>query len=164
MRKLIILVLLIQLSAVAAQELYSAKIVAVVDGDTVKVRFTEIPYGCELRETVRLIGVNTPELNRNNDKEAEYFSVEALNFINNFYLSSVSIELDPINGLRDKYGRLLAYIWLPNGKCLNELLIKEGYGYFYDKYQFNMQRMIQFNNAQGFAIQNKNGLWKKEDN
>lgn len=140
--------------------LYPAKIVSVIDGDTVKVAFTdEIPHGCEETETVRLIGVNTPELNRCNDEEPEYYALEAYMYTNCYYGGSVFIELDDVSSLRDKYGRMLAYVWLASGTMLNKNLIEDGYGFFYGYFKFNSDYMDSFFLAEQNARQEKKGMW-----
>ncbi|RME11542.1 MAG: thermonuclease, partial [Aquificota bacterium] len=58
----------------------------------------------------------------------------------------------------DRYGRLLAYVWLSDGRMLNEVLVKEGYAMVYTippnvKYQ---ERFLQ---AQRYARENRKGLW-----
>ena len=141
---------------------YQAKILSVVDGDTVKIKFLdEIPEGCARKETVRLIGVNTPELNLHKPSEAEYYAQEAYEFTNTFYQKDVKIELDDISALRDKYSRLLAYVHLNNKTILNKLLIEEGYGRYYDAFKFNKKYMKDFEKAELSANLKKKGMWRE---
>lgn len=140
--------------------LFPAKITAVVDGDTVKIQFkNKIPPDCSKNETVRLIGVNTPELNLYKDKEAEYFAKEAFEYTNRYYKEDVDIQLDDVSSMRDKYGRLLAYIWLCNSTMLNKNLIEDGYGRYYNVFLFNEKYMRDFLAAESNAIQEKKGIW-----
>lgn len=133
---------------------YKAKIIAVVDGDTIKIRFDDLtPVGCERTEIVRLIGVNTPELKGN-----EYYAQEARAFTNRYWNSECEVEFDDVSAMRDKYGRLLAYVFISTF-CLNEKLIYEGYGYYYDVFNFNVGRMQMFRLAEDSAKTNKRGLW-----
>jgi len=44
---------------------------------------------------------------------------------------AVSIEADPSQDTRDRYGRLLAYIWLADGQLANFELVADGYAYEY---------------------------------
>lgn len=135
---------------------YEAIITAVIDGDTVKIRFTGgRPSGCAETERVRLIGVNTPELS----EPVEYYAQEARNYTNQFWNNPIYIELDSVTGQRDKYGRLLAYIYV-NNFCLNEQLILGGYGYYYDYFKFDSQMMYQFEHAERVAKKEKRGLWQ----
>ncbi|MGH9869160.1 MAG: thermonuclease family protein [Candidatus Polarisedimenticolia bacterium] len=90
-----------------------AKVVAVVDGDTIKV---ELPSGVE---TVRLIGVDTPET-IHPQKPVEHFGKEASAFTTRVSFGQVvRLEDDPQGANRDKYARLLRYVFLPDGKLLN---------------------------------------------
>ena len=52
--------------------LYDATVTAVLDGDTIKVTFLDtLPEGCGKQETVRFIGVDTPEMNLHKDAPPE---------------------------------------------------------------------------------------------
>ena len=91
------------------------KIVRVIDGDTVKL---------STGETLRYIGIDTPET-KHPSKEVEYFGKEASVF--NHQLGSgrdILVEFDLTK--RDKYGRLLGYIFLPDGTFVNAELVKKG--------------------------------------
>lgn len=135
---------------------YEAKVIAVIDGDTIKIRFSNSkPNGCNEVEVVRLIGVNTPELYN----PPEYYANEARDFTNTLWNNPISIELDPNFAQRDKYGRLLAYVY-HNNLCWNEQIILEGYGYYYKYFNFDSQRMFIFNMAEDEAKKNKKGIWK----
>lgn len=143
-----------------SETLYSAKITAVIDGDTVKIQFKDdIPDNCTKNETVRLIGVNTPELNLHKDEAAEYFAEEAFLYTNRYYKEEVNIQLDNVSAMRDKYGRLLAYIWLCNSTLLNKNLIEDGYGRYYNTFLFNEKYMKEFSEAELQAILAEKGIW-----
>jgi len=96
-----------------------AAVVRVVDGDTIVVQVDDS------EETVRFIGVNTPET-KHPEKPVECYGEEASAFTESLLPvgSSVRLELDVQE--RDKYGRLLAYVWL-DGTMVNEVLLSEGY-------------------------------------
>lgn len=80
----------------------SARVVRVTDGDTIRVSFES---GRE--ESVRLIGVDTPESTR----EIEPFGKEAAAFTKSqLEGKTVLLEMDVTE--RDRFGRLLAYVWL----------------------------------------------------
>jgi micrococcal nuclease len=59
--------------------------------------------------------------------------------------------------LRDRYGRLLAYIYTEPGVCFNATLISEGFGHAYLQYPF--QFMEEFEALEREARQQKRGLW-----
>jgi micrococcal nuclease len=72
---------------------------------------------------VRLIGIDTPEL----FGQAECYGREASAFVERTVPlgSEVRYRLG-VDG-RDRYGRALAYLWLPDGRFLNRLLVARGY-------------------------------------
>jgi len=132
------------------------KVVNVVDGDTFDI---DIPDSNKIHTRVRLWGVDTPETKEPN-MPVQYFGPEATEFTEKSALAAeVTLYLDEGNRTRDPYSRLLAYIQLPDGNFLNEVLISEGYAYadlrfrhsFYNKYQ----------QLQGCARSLKRGLWEK---
>lgn len=144
------------------EQQYPARISAVVDGDTVKITFLDlIPDGCRKNETVRLIGVNTPELNLYKDAPPEYFAQEAYQYTNRYYHDEVFIELDELTGLRDTYSRLLAYIWLCNGTMLNKNLIEDGAGRYYGIFTFDRTYMNEFILAETAARSGRRGMWNE---
>ncbi|HKX58131.1 MAG TPA: thermonuclease family protein [Steroidobacteraceae bacterium] len=92
-------------------------------------------------EKVRLIGVDTPET-VDPRKLVEYFGVEASGFTKSLLNGkAVELERDPDNANRDKYDRLLRYVWL-DGVLVNAEIIAQGYGFAYVKYPFS--RMEEF--------------------
>lgn len=127
-------------------------VVNVVDGDTIKIQ-----NGSEI-ETVRLIGVDTPET-VHPSKPVECYGKEAARFLENLVKDKqVYVELDKSQGERDRYGRLLAYIFLLDKVLLNQLIISEGYGFEYThntpyKYQED------FKKAEQSATASQRGLW-----
>jgi len=140
--------------------LYEALITAVIDGDTIQVQFSEaeIPPGCSRSERVRLIGVDTPELFTT---PPEYYAEAARDFINQFYRTSVLLEFDSISAPRDKYGRLLAYVYNDiSSMPLNKQLIAGGYGYYYGVFSFDSERMVEFLNAEDYARIKRRGIWE----
>jgi micrococcal nuclease len=143
------------LSLMAASRVY-----AVVDGDTVKVEFTSpAPDGLANRETVRLLGVDTPETVHPN-KGVERFGKEASAF-SKLSLLGKEVRLAFDWDLRDGYGRLLAYLYLPDGSCFNAELIREGYAWAYLKYPFAFKD--EFSSLQARARETGKGLWAEAD-
>ncbi len=144
------------------------KVVRVVDGDT---------FHCILSNgeqvKVRLIGVDTPESKANEkarrDAEKSGKSVEEIvkmgklsaEFTKKLLPKGEVVYLEFDVQKTDKYGRLLAYVWLSDGRMLNEVIIKEGYAQVYTippnvKYQ---DRLLA---AQRYARENRKGLWGME--
>ena len=95
-----------------------ARVVAVVDGDTI-----EVQYG-ERRETVRLLGVDTPET-VHPLRPVECFGPEASAFTRSRLLGrTVRLSYDRVR--RDGYGRLLAYLEV-DGRRFNDALLDGGF-------------------------------------
>jgi len=119
----------------------------VVDGDTLLL-FNG--------EKVRLIGVDTPET-KHPQKPVERFGKEAHLFTKKMVeRKEVRLEYDQTR--RDRFGRILAYVYLMDGTFLNAEIIKQGYGFAYIKYPFKY--MEEFGQYQREAMENKRGLWK----
>lgn len=123
----------------------------VVDGDTIVVDIEG------KQEKVRLIGVDTPET-VHPSKPVEYFGKEASAFTKNM-VEGKRVRLEYDWQKRDKYGRLLAYIYLEDGTFLNAEIIKRGYGFAYTKYPFKY--LEDFRQYEKEARENLIGLWSK---
>ncbi|HVU75455.1 MAG TPA: thermonuclease family protein [Candidatus Paceibacterota bacterium] len=129
----------------------------VVDGDTLVVGIN----GSSTK--IRLIGVDTPET-VDPRKPVQCFgeaaSAEAKKILSG---QSVRIEYDLSQGMLDKYGRTLAYIYVPlnskpEGLLFNEYLIAEGYGHEYT-YNLPYKYQKEFKAAERAARDAKKGLW-----
>jgi micrococcal nuclease len=88
-----------------------------------------------------------------------YYGPEAAAFTTRLALGKkVTIMLDTVGDQRDRYGRLLAYVQLPDEKILNAEIIRNGYGYAYLSYphsEFSVYKVLMQQ-----AIDNQAGLWK----
>ena len=128
------------------------QVIKVIDGDTMTVNLD----GKE--ETLRLIGIDTPET-VDPRKLVECFGVEASNkakeLLNN---KKVRLENDPTQGERDKYQRLLRYIWLEDGTFFNKIMISDGYAHEYT-YNTPYKYQTEFKQAESEARTAKRGLW-----
>ncbi len=127
------------------------QVVAVVDGDTIKVDY----HG--KTTSVRLIGVNTPET-VDPRKDVECFGEEASQFLRSLLEGkAVRLEPDISQSDRDKYDRLLRYIYL-DGEDVSLTIIQNGYGYEYT-YNVPYQKQVRYRAAQTEAENGKRGLW-----
>jgi micrococcal nuclease len=97
----------------------AVKVQRVSDGDT----FVATVKG--RRERVRVIGVDTPE-SVAPDRPDEPYGEEASEFAKH-YLDGETVRLAGDVEPRDRYGRMLAYVWLKDGTFWNALLVAEGY-------------------------------------
>jgi micrococcal nuclease len=98
---------------------YRATVVDTIDGDTIVVQFTD-----GARETVRLLGVDTPETHHPR-KPVQCYGPEASAYTQARLLGrQITLERDA--ELRDKYGRMLAYV-IFDGARYNDELLRLGY-------------------------------------
>lgn len=123
----------------------------VVDGDTIKVNTDQ---GLE---TVRLIGVDTPET-KDVRKPVQCFGQEASAKMKEWVEGkAVELQSDPTQGDQDKYQRLLRYVIL-DGRNIAQQLIEEGYGFEYT-YNVPYKYQTEFKAAQKSAEAGQRGLW-----
>ena len=102
-------------------------VVGIIDGDTLRLN---VPDGDSPTTTVRLLGVDTPEMN--DDEQGQmFYAREATDFAQQLACGrSVTVYLDrTTERTRGTYGRLLAYLALPDDLFLNEALLLEGFAY-----------------------------------
>ena len=142
-------------AAADTSRMLRAEVVGHVDGDTVRVRIENPPPPLRVIETIRFIGVDTPETVHPN-RQAEYFGQEASEFTR-FHLYGKNVFLAFDWDLRDRYGRLLAYIYTEQGHCFNAQLIQEGYGHAYLRFPFQFTE--EFRNLEQDARRQQRGLW-----
>ena len=124
----------------------------VIDGDTIDV----LMDGKKVR--VRLIGLDTPEI-VDPRKPVQCFAREASDKAKQILSGqSVRLETDESQDTYDKYGRLLAYVYLSDGTNFNEYMIAEGYGHEYT-YRLPYKYQSEFKAAEKEAREAKKGLW-----
>lgn len=130
-----------------------AIILRVIDGDTITVSLKDS------EEKIRLIGVNTPE-SVDPRRPVECFGKEASRFTKELLPqgSTVYLVADLTQTDRDKYGRLLRYVLLPDGTLMNELIIASGYGHEYT-YRTPYEHQTAFKAAEHSAREEQKGLW-----
>lgn len=122
-----------------------------VDGDTIAINMNGHS------EKVRFIGVDTPETHKPNTPvqcygpEASAFTKKSIG-INKVRLVSDSQTTD-----RDRYDRLLRYVYLADGTNLNNKIIAGGYGFYYPYFPFT--KYEEFKSAQSKAMEAKKGIW-----
>jgi micrococcal nuclease len=91
-----------------------ARVTKVTDGDTL--RLGELG-------PVRLIGIDTPEVYEG----VECFGRQASDFAQQLLPLGIRVRYRVGVEERDRYGRLLAYVWLPDGRMLNRVMVEKGY-------------------------------------
>ncbi len=134
----------------ATRSAYSVR--TVIDGDTI-IAETEGEM-----QTVRLLGIDTPEVDPQYNP-IECYGREATNATKEKLLNqTVTLENDDTQGTLDKFGRVLAYVFLPDGTNVNQYLITEGFAkeYTYNKpYKYQKEFRI----AEKEAQIGQKGLW-----
>ncbi|MBP0724668.1 thermonuclease family protein [Bacillus sp. RG28] len=135
--------------------LFDAKVERVIDGDTLKINFNG------RSETVRLLLIDTPETVHPH-KPVEPFGKEASNFTKQTLPSGSTIQVELGIGERDKYGRLLAYIYM-NGKMINEQLLEKGLARVAYVYPPNTKHIDEFRDIQSKAQKKAIGIWSIEN-
>ncbi len=132
MKKIILLitVFILNISVVSAT---NVKYAGCVDGDTIKV------YRGNEKITVRLLAIDTPEIAKE-DKKADYYGDEASEYTCNRIQNAkkISLEYDKNSDKEDKYGRVLAWVFVDNN-LLQDELVEKGYAkvaYLYDEYKY----------------------------
>jgi micrococcal nuclease len=129
-------------------------VVKVVDGDTLDI---DIPDGKYNHTRIRLWGIDTPET-KDPRTGPMYFGKEASDFATKLALGKqVTIYLEKEKNSRDKYHRLLAYIQLPDGAFLNEILLSEGYAYADLRFKHGLYN--KYKQLESVARSQKKGLW-----
>ncbi len=138
------------------QENTTYKVVEINDGDTVTLVMDKFLGLIIKTERVRLIGIDAPELGQ------QPWGRRAKNYLRNIIKESdwqVRIELDVQH--RDKYGRILAYLWDKKGNMINYLMVRNGYALVYT-IPPNVKYSHLLLEAQRLARQEKLGIWGKE--
>ncbi|MDO8551511.1 MAG: thermonuclease family protein [bacterium] len=129
------------------------KVTRVIDGDTIDVLINR------KTERVRLIGINTPET-VDPRKPVECFGKKAYQVANERLVGqTVWMEQDPSQTNRDRYHRLLRYIWTDGGTVdFGKKMIANGFAY---EYTYNRSYKYQaiYKQAQKEAEEGKKGLW-----
>ena len=125
---------------------YKAKVVNVIDGDTVKI---------EGGQVVRYIGIDTPET-VHPSKPVQCYGNEASDK-NKELVEGEEIRLEKDVSETDKYGRLLRYVWLGD-MLVNEYLVREGYAQS-SSYPPDVKYQDKFIEAQKQAREELKGLW-----
>ena len=142
-----------------------AQVTRVIDGDTIWVNI-----GGD-KEKVRFIGINAPELARDG-KKAQFMAEKARDFVEKT-IKDKEIHLEKDLTDRDKYDRLLRYIYLekpsenPNleeirDKSLNGILVKEGLAYS-NYYKPNIKYQDFLEKLEDEAKENKLGIHSKKN-
>jgi micrococcal nuclease len=142
-----------------------AKILYVVDGDTISMSYEG------RKHRVRLIGIDAPESKankkayRDRKKTGENIRTmisqgkEAARFVKGVVRKGDPVSLEFDVEKRDRYGRLLAYIYLSDGRMLNDVIVRSGYAGLLT-IPPNVKHAKRFAASYSYARKNRLGLWR----
>lgn len=122
-----------------------------VDGDTIQINMNG------RQEKIRMIGVDTPETHKPNTPVQCYGPAAAAYVKNTVGRQKLRLVADHLSTDRDRYDRLLRYVYLEDGSLLNQKIIENGYGFYYPYFPFS--KSADFAAAQAAAQKAARGLW-----
>ena len=126
----------------------------ITDGDTFYVTTSSSE-----KYKIRLIGIDAPETRNVGVKvRKEYFGTEAKIFVTQL-LKNKKVKLTFDVQKTDRYGRVLAYVYLENGIFLNQYLVEKGYAVV-STFPPNVKFVEKFTQAERNARKLKLGMWK----
>ena len=129
------------------------KVSKITDGDTFYVTTSSSE-----KYKIRLIGIDAPETRNVGVKvRKEYFGTEAKIFVTQL-LKNRKVKLTFDVQKTDRYGRVLAYVYLENGIFLNQYLVEKGYAVV-STFPPNVKFVEVFTKAEKSARNKKLGLW-----
>ena len=134
-------------SATTGSFTYNGTVTHIVDGDTLDVRIGS------RTERIRVIGIDTPERGVCYANQATAAATRLAQG------KRVVLRGDPTQDTRDRYGRLLAYVWLPYGKDLGYQMIAGGFAkvYVYNNHPF--QLVTAYRAAEQIGRRHSSSLW-----
>ena len=138
--------------------------IRVVDGDTI-----EIEWGNGTQSTVRILGIDTPEVHTDVDT-SEWVGIDneswlrecgyrASDFAERWISDEVNLIFDENEGKRGYYGRYLAYVELENGTDLGAELVKHGWDRVYT--EGDCVREDQYLDYEEDAQSEEKGVWER---
>ncbi len=143
-------------------ERFPATVLRVIDGDTLRVR------AGETETTVRLLGIDTPEASANRKAQTDAAEcrvpveeiVRAGRKAKAFITAAAppGIEVTLAAAGVDVYGRTLAYVYLPDDRCLNDLALRAGAALAPQRYRH--ARRGEFAEMERTAREQRRGFWK----
>ena len=159
-----IISLLMVMHAAGAEGRTGAVVQYVTDGDTIAVQMKG------KKKSVRLIGIYCPESSRNSKARRDSrkkggdlnkivsMGKRATRFVKGIIKKGDSVSLESDVQEKDRYGRLLAYVYLKDGRMLNDVIIRSGYASPMT-IPPNVRHRDKFARSYKHARNNRLGLW-----
>lgn len=128
-------------------------VVSIADGDTITVDMEG------KKEKVRFIGVDTPEIYHGGNTEPSQCYGEKAKAFTEAAIDNKRVKLvaDEKGSNRDRYGRLLRYVYNYQNMGIDETLVSEGYGFAIDGFAYS--KKDQYLSLMKDAENGKKGLW-----
>lgn len=136
---------------IATSRVEQALVTEIVDGDTIRITSNGKTY------TVRYIGIDTPEIKHQGNSTDQPYGQEAT-ALNAWLVSGKEVYLKKDVTETDKYGRLLRYVFLPNGTLVNSVIVRMGYAHILS-IPPNVAFQSEFLQAQQAAREEGLNLW-----
>ena len=131
---------------------YTVSVKRVYDGDT---------FETQTGQRIRLLGIDAPEV-AHGAKPAEPFSRESTQWLRRLIGGSdVTIEEGVV--ATDRYGRTLAWVFLPDGRLVSELALESGNARLLSRFGLPLQLEKRFRLAQESARLRSAGLWHSSE-
>ena len=142
-----------------------ATVLYVIDGDTLKVMYEG------RKQSVRLIGIDAPESKKNRkaykDSSRSSRDINAIieqgklakKFVRTLVKKGDEVRIEFDVEKRDRYHRLLGYVYLPDGRMLNDLVIRSGYASPLTIAP-NVRHRGMFSKSFRYAREHRLGLWR----
>ena len=146
----VLLILALTNAVAVSTSLQQARVRRVIDGDTIEVKFADLRI-----EVVRYIGIDTPETHGG----IQCYGPEASSY-NSTLVNKRTVWLETDVEARDKYDRLLAYVYLDPAGCsmVNAILVAQGYAQV-ASYPPNLKHQKLFKELECEAREDARGLW-----
>lgn len=128
----------------------------IIDGDTIRIKYNGSS------EKVRLLLVDTPETNHETLGEQPY-GPEAKEFVKELLAGQDTVYLEFDVSYRDKYKRLLAYVYTKDGISVQEQLLENGLARVAYIYEPNTKHVDLYKSIQETAQKSSIGIWSVED-
>lgn len=139
-------------------KLIPAEFIRAIDGDTAEFQYKHPESGKTETYTVRMLLVDTPEMNSYDGGTPQTYAVEAKRYLETALNNAKDVYIEYDTSLTDHYDRQLAYVWTDNA-LLNERLIKEGLARVDYVSMPNIRHLGRLYQAEEDAAGKEKGIW-----
>ena len=142
--RLVLLTIITSIAVFAEPKEFTAKVVGISDGDTISVLHDDVSI------MVKFWGIDSPESGQAFGKRAKQFTAD---------LAFGKVVMVLVRDI-DRYGRKVADIILPDGRNLNQEIVKAGYGWWFVRYAPQDESLARLEMD---AKDNRRGFWRDEN-